>query len=421
MLAGILNRRAGDYRYSWSEIFIVLAVFTKELGSRNDFGIDFDYLGYPFFILYFLFFITKIIHDNAAPKAVFLYLIASSLVSVVVLNVPPDGFLKQIIPLIIILTVTFTVLTKSNINKVFVLYVNVTLVTAVLGIIQVILSFNGIQVLIKEPGRLDSIAYEPSHYAAILMPALVYTYINLKKYLVSFIIMLVALLLTFNLTCYIVFLAIFTFATFHPLYVLITVPVAYYLFFSVLPTFSKNFSHRFQDTYSTITGEREVLGVNTYINTTTLSLYSNLEVAKYSVSKNPITGSGLGGHEVMYFRRFEGTAFQYNFNYGVNAKSAHSLSIRILSELGLVGSILYLFMIVKNLVVVRKGLYYAISLSCISHFLCKTFKLGGYIDYGTPFFFTVMMLNARAFVAAESKKPESERTQSHSISLQQTS
>ena len=399
MLNAVFRDKAGGYKYSWPEIFIVGAVFTKELGTRNDFGIDFDFIGYPFFILYFFFFIAKILRENAAPRSLFLYLIASSIISIVTLNIPPDGFLKQIIPIIIILTVSFTILSKSNINKVFILYVNVTLITAVLGIIQVILSFNGIQVLIKEQGRLDSIAYEPSHYASILMPALVYTYLNLKKFLFSFIIMLAALVLTFNLTCYIVFLAIFTFATFHPFYVLITVPIAYYLFFSVLPNFSRNFYHRFNDTYSTISGEREVLGVNTYINTTTLSLYSNFDVAKYSVSKSPLFGSGLGGHEEMYYRRFTGSAFQYNFNYGVNAKSAHSLSIRILSELGLVGSALYVYAIVKNLIFVRKGLYYVISLSCISHFLCKTFKLGGYIDYGTPFFLTVFVLNARAFAA----------------------
>jgi hypothetical protein len=378
-------------------------VFTKEIGSRNDFGVDFDYISYPFFIFYFLFHIARIVRQNAAPRALFLYLIASSIISIVALNLPADGFLKQILPIIIIVSVCFTVLTKSNIHQIFLLYVDITVLTAIFGIVQVILSFNGIQFMIKEPGRLDSIAYEPSHYAAILMPALVYTYLNIKEYFISFLIMLAALLLTFNLTCYIVFLAVFTFATFNPIYVLITVPLAYYLSFYVLPNFSANFYHRFNDTYSTLSGQKDVFGSTTYINTTTLSFYSNFEAAKYSLSKNPLIGSGLGGHEEMYYRRFANTAFQYNFDYGVNAKSGHSLSIRILSELGLVGFILYLYMIIKNLIFVRKGLYYAISLSCVSHFLCKTFKLGGYIDYGTPFFFTILVLNARAFFAVYPK------------------
>jgi hypothetical protein len=420
VLAKLLKYRKTGYQYSWSEIFIVLAIFTKELGSSNDFGVDIDYLGYPFYVLYFLINITRIIRENAAPKALFLYLIASSIISIVSLNLPPDGFIKQIVPIIVIVTVSFTVLTKSNIRQIFLLYVDITLLTAIFGIIQVILSFNGVLVLIKEPGRLDSIAYEPSHYAAILMPALVYTYINIKDYFISFMIMLAALLLTFNLTCYIVFLGVFTFATFNPIYVLITVPLAYYLSFYVLPNFSSNFYHRFYDTYSTISGERNVFGAETYINTTTLSLYSNFEVAQYTLAKNPFTGSGLGGHEEMYFRRFDNTAFKYNFNYGVNAKSAHSLSIRILSELGLVGSAMYLYLLIKSLWTIRKGAYYAISLACISHFICKTFKLGGYIDYGTPFFFTVLVLNARAFRISNLLKSKRESpTENSRVSLQQ--
>jgi hypothetical protein len=421
VLKQIFRAREGYYKYTWSEIFLVISVFTKELGTRNDFGIDFDYLGYPFYIIYFFFHIAKILRENAAPRSLFLYLTASSIFSIIVLNIPPDGFLKQIIPIFVIMTVSFTVLTKSNINKVFILYVHVTLLTAIFGIIQVILSFNGIQILIKEPGRLDSIAYEPSHYASILMPALIYTYVKFRDYMFHFFVMLAALILTFNLTCYLVFVSLFTFATFHPLYVLITVPIGYYLLFSFLPNFSKNFSSRFNDTYTTMTTGRDIYGMYTYINTTTLSLFSNFEVAKYTLSKNFLTGSGLGGHEQMYYRRFSGTAFQYNINYAINAKSAHSLSIRILSELGIVGSILYVYMIVKNLLFIRKGLYYAISLACISHFLCKTFKLGGYIDYGTPFFFTILVLNARAFMAANPKTTERGATKNRSIPVHEAS
>jgi hypothetical protein len=395
----IRQRLSNVYHYSWPEIFIVLAVFTKELGSRNDFGIDFDYLGYPFFILYFIMYMERILRMNAAPKVLFLYFILSSFISIILLHLSFDAFFKQIIPIIVIVTVCFTVLKDKNINQVFLLYVRVTFWTAIFGIIQVILSLNGIDILIKEHGRLDSIAYEPSHYASLLMPALVYTYINIKKFKMYFFVMLTALILTYNLTCYLVFLGIFTFASFHPLYVLITVPFAYYLFFNVLPTFSTNFSTRFNDTYSTLSGEKNILSSTLQVNGTTLSLFSNFEVAKYSLAQSPLLGSGLGGHEEMYYRRFAGSAFESNVFYGVNAKSAHSLSIRILSELGLVGSALYVYVLVKNMVMSRQGMYYAISLSCISHFLCKSFKLGGYIDYGTPFFFTILILNARSYLA----------------------
>lgn len=294
MLGRLLNK-GQEYKYSIPELFLVIAVFTKEIGSRNDFGIDFDYIGYPFFILYFFFYFGRIIRYNVTPKILFLYLIFSSLFSLILLNLSMDSFIKQIIPIIIILSVSFTVLKHSNIHEVFLLYVKITFWTAIFGIIQYALTFYDINILVKDPGRLDSIAYEPSHYAALLMPALVYTYLNIKQFKLYFLTMLTALFLTFNLTCYLVFLAIFTFASFHPLYVLVTVPIAYYLLFNILPSFSKNFSVRFTDTLSTLTGEKNVLSSRIQVNGTTLSFYSNFEVAKYSLSQSPLTGAGLGG------------------------------------------------------------------------------------------------------------------------------
>jgi hypothetical protein len=217
-------------------------------------------------------------------------------------------------------------------------------------------------------------------------------------------VMLVALLFTFNLTAYLVFLAIFTIASVHPLYVLVTIPLAYYMFFYMLPNFSKDFSARFYDTYDTFSGRKSILNSRLDVNSTTLSFYSNFEVAKYTLNQSPLFGSGLGGHEEMYYRRFANSPFQSNYYYGLNAKAAHSLSIRILSELGLIGAVLYVYTLVRSIIFSGKGIYYAISLSCISHFLCKFFKLGGYIDYGTPFYFTILILNARAYFASQLQK-----------------
>jgi O-antigen ligase len=126
-------------------------------------------------------------------------------------------------------------------------------------------------------------------------------------------------------------------------------------------------------------------------------VFSNLDVAFYTIKQSLLTGSGLGGHEEMYYRRFEYDSFRYNYYYGLNAKSAHSLSIRILSEFGILGFGLYLFTLIKNVMFFKSKVPKAIALACLSHFLCKTLKLGGYIDYGTPFFLCMLILNARYF------------------------
>jgi hypothetical protein len=415
----VIKTPAGLYKYSWSEIFLVGAVFTKELGSRNLAGIDFDYLGYPFFILYFFLYFGRIVRLNAAPFGLYLYFIFTSLISITWLNLPLTGFFKQIIPIIVILSVSFTVLKNRSLVNVFELYVKITFWTAIFGLIQVLLAINGIYVLTIEKWRLDSIAYEPSHYAAILLPALVYCFLNIKRYKLYFTVMLAALILTFNLTAYFVFLTIFFIVSVHPLYLLVTVPLAYYMFFYILPNFSKDFSDRFFETYDTFVGRKSILNARLNVNSTTLSFYSNFEVAK--LGKSPLLGSGLGGHEEMYYRRFANTAFQANYYYGLNAKAAHSLSIRILSELGLVGSALYLYTLVKSVLFARRGIHYAISLGCLSHFLCKFFKLGGYIDYGTPFFFTILLLNARGSFASQSQKSAAPRERHRVVPVQPAS
>jgi hypothetical protein len=417
----VIKTPAGLYKYSWSEIFLVGAVFTKELGSRNLAGIDFDYLGYPFFILYFFLYFGRIVRLNAAPFGLYLYFIFTSLISITWLNLPLTGFFKQIIPIIVILSVSFTVLKNRSLVNVFELYVKITFWTAIFGLIQVLLAINGIYVLTIEKWRLDSIAYEPSHYAAILLPALVYCFLNIKRYKLYFTVMLAALILTFNLTAYFVFLTIFFIVSVHPLYLLVTVPLAYYMFFYILPNFSKDFSDRFFETYDTFVGRKSILNARLNVNSTTLSFYSNFEVAKFTLGKSPLLGSGLGGHEEMYYRRFANTAFQANYYYGLNAKAAHSLSIRILSELGLVGSALYLYTLVKSVLFARRGIHYAISLGCLSHFLCKFFKLGGYIDYGTPFFLTILLLNARGSFASQSQKSAAPRERHRVVSVQPAS
>ncbi len=398
MLSRTIRYEQGYYKYSWPEVLFVLSVFTKEIGTKQFLGVGFDFISYPFFIFYFIFNITRIVDRKTAPLGVLAYLILSSLISIAMLNMKLDGFLKDIIPIVVILASGFAILKNRSIKLVFLLYVKITYWSAIFGIIQVIFSyFFGIKILTSETGRLDSIAYEPSHYAAILMPALIYTYINLKMFKKYFIVMFLALILTFNLTAYLVFIALFTFASFNPFYILISVPAAYFLFFNILPNLTQNFNTRFNDTFATLNGTKDILGSKLEVNGTTMSFFSNFDVAKYSITLNPVTGCGIGGHEEMYYRNFEGTPFVSNYYYGLNAKSGHSLSIRILSELGLVGMALYIFTLIRNIVFSSKGIHFAISLGCLGHFLCKSFKLGSYIDYGTPFFFTIFILNAREY------------------------
>ncbi|WP_152267590.1 hypothetical protein [Agriterribacter humi] len=379
------------------EVLLVLSVFTKEIGSRRIFGIDFDFIAYPFAIVFFLFHLKDIVLAETFPWKIYLYLIIISLFSILLLQLSYGGFLKQFLPILIIYSINFFIIGTYNWRMLFRLYLKFTWLSAIFGIIQVIVSYGGIDLINRQAGRLDSIAYEPSHYAAILVPALVFAFFHFKQYKLYFFTMLAALLLTYNLTGYLAFLAVISIAYINPLYVMISVPLLYYLVFHVLVNFNENFNIRITETQQVFSGDVNVLTRQTVANGTTVSLYSNLMVAEENLKNGNIFGSGLGGHEEMYYRYFENSSFRYSWFYGLNAPSGHSLTIRIFSEFGLTGLIIYFVTLIRKVVLLDNGLYRSISLACLSHFVCKSFKLGGYIDYGTPFFFAMLLINYRHY------------------------
>lgn len=385
------------YLASLVEVLLVLSVFTKEIGSRRIFGIDFDFIAYPFAILFLLFHIKEIVLSETFPWKIYLYLVVTSLFSILLLQLSYGGFLKQLFPILIIFSVNFFIAAKYNWRMLFRLYVKFAYLSAIFGIIQVIASYGGINLLNRQAGRLDSIAYEPSHYAAILVPALVFTFFHFKQYKLYFFTMLAALVLTFNLTGYLAFLAVISIAYINPLYVMISVPVLYYLVFHVLVNFNENFNLRITETQQVFSGDVNVLTRQAVANGTTVSLYSNLMVAEENLKNGNIFGSGLGGHEEMYYRYFQNSSFRYSWFYGLNAPSGHSLTIRILSELGLIGLIIYIITLARKVILLDNGIYRSISLACLSHFVCKSFKLGGFIDYGTPFFLAMLFINFRQY------------------------
>lgn len=112
------------------------------------------------------------------------------------------------------------------------------------------------------------------------------------------------------------------------------------------------------------------------------------------MKSNFLTGVSLGNHETLYNEYFSKNSFSnYSYQIGLNSKSAHSLSIRILCELGLLGFLGYIVSLYKLTLFRRPLVDSGISLACLSHFVGKTMKLGGYFDMGTIFFVIVMLVS----------------------------
>lgn len=369
---------------------LIISVFTSGLTTFVFNGSAFDVFAYTFFIIYFVFNIGNLLW----AKFIWIHiaLIISSLVAISLLNLSYSRFVLTILPIIVIYSCVYTIIyRRSNVTELFELYVKFALYTAIFGLIQYFASLVGINLHNELKGRINSVAGEPSHYASILLPAVSYTFFHLKRYKIQFSIFLVTLFLTYNLTGYIVFILIIATSYLNPFYYVFSLAIVNYFLFNILPAFNDNFRDRILDTKSALDNGVDVISMDLNVNGTTLSMFSNIDVTKDVLHQSPILGCGLGGHPDMYFRHFENSPFRYNYYFGLNANAAHSLTIRIFSELGYLGGAIYVFIMLKALFISRLNKNRPIILACLSHFFCKTLKLGSYIDFGTPFFFCMLV------------------------------
>ncbi len=235
---------------------------------------------------------------------------------------------------------------------------------------------------------VDSIAPEPSHYAIIILPAVVYAIFYFKDHQLKSLILILALLLTTSSTAYIVLLIVMFIIYRRIHYLFIIGPILFFIFNNFLLSYDK-----FYIRYLGFSSYFENRNFNRVYAATSVSFLSNAEVAMASIKASPLLGSGLGGHEEMYDKYYSNTAFSLSYIYGINKASAHCLLIRIISELGIVGFSLYLLGLAKSLLLRADDYHRIISIACFSHFLGKALKLGGYFDYGTPFFAMLLLFN----------------------------
>ena len=372
-------------------LILVLSVFSKEYCTFyiNDFGIDF--FGYTASIFIFILYLKKIkLNSKLFYFIVFSFL--TGLISVIFFQMEFLPFFKTIIPIIIIYLSNYYIIEKNNgrLNKIIEIYIQIAYYAAILGIIQFLFSLIGINILnSKVIGRIDSITYEPSHFAAVILPAVIFTILQIKKYRLRAIVLLLSLIGTISLTSYLAVLIILSIYFSSRIKIIFIIPL-FIISFQYLTKLNNNFNERYQSSKEILIGNNDI----TNSNLTVLSFATNLEVALFSIKQNPIWGSGIGGHKTNYERYYENTAFAKSDYYGFNSIPAHSLFIRIISELGLVGILIYITFFFR--VYVKKSddiIHHIIFLACLSHFVVKFFKLGGYIDYGTPFFTSLIIVN----------------------------
>ncbi len=208
-----------DYKYIFNfqllPYLVAFTVFSTELFKHFFFN---SYFAIDIYLILIsilgLCFIKKI---NKKLIIIFTSIIFILFVSFIVLNLynySIENLIRQGIGICLVYLGLGSLLTR--IDKVILIraYMNISLFVALIGILQWLLSYFAIMdILIKVPGQMDSIFYEPSHYAIALAPALFLLsrsfFLNMSlKIFIKTSLIVFSYLITFSLAAYLILLVV---------------------------------------------------------------------------------------------------------------------------------------------------------------------------------------------------------------------
>lgn len=297
-------------------------------------------------------------------------------------------------------------LNSDKIEKLFIIYLKMTVVVAIIGILQEIsfligfkhgYDYSYLSPHIRFGGtawrmlRVTSIFQEPAHFGTAMMPAVFISILNILKWKNDFIdkkacfLIIIGTMLSFSLIVYVGFLISFILIMFNyqktSVLVLFVAILLSFTFISY--TYLPGIKMRVDDTVAVISGEKTPDNVNL----STFTLYTNAFVAYKSFMNNPLFGSGIGSHPKSHDRYIAQANIPGENNLYLCKKDAGSLFLRLVSETGLFGIFLFLYFIVKFYVSRKQDEHYwIISNSIICLFVLNLIRNGNYFYSGFVFF-----------------------------------
>lgn len=389
---------------------------------RRSFSFDF-YFYYIIYILVILKYIFKQGDLKILPKWFFItitILIGISYFTGIIYDTLGFSMNKQIIG-ILFSAIAFYCYFKLNdfqLWKIIKSYLYLSVVVAALGIFDEVLHLSGIHLTpIKGEKslmfyRVYSIMGEPYFLAVILLPAFYYYFSQLFskkmvrsiKNLIPLAIVFTCLVLTFSASG---FLGM-TFALLLLLYQkgffsfekgrIVLLPILLFALF-IIALFSqekvKNIQIRINDTFEAFTTHNLDHEFVKDLNSSTFALFTNYIIAEQSFIRNPISGSGLGSHVINYDRMFNDFfSEEFLITFGeFNKQDANSLFLRLMSETGLIGLVLFFIFLFKNFLKRKwSKVPELLPLVLINHgilimIIIRLMRTGNYIGNGFFFFF----------------------------------
>jgi hypothetical protein len=394
----------------------VFAIFSGALSFGNFYFMELRASYLIMFITFIL--IVPFLGEIYFNRTFLLIFCALSLFSIFNIFIGRDSvalFSKQVVG-ILLNAFFFYLLIRVNdcdTKRLFRVYLNIAFVVALIGVIQEVSYF-----LRFEPGydfhgwlpkwgivdsirgnflRVNSILPEPSFFCIVMMPAFFASMASLSHNGVKLVsgwksvIVVISVFLAFSSTGYAGFLcaAILLLVNhYRKRYVAAYALLICLLFYMVYNNIYE-VRVRIDDSVNVLRGRITLADANPSTN----SLFANALVAYNSFKANPAFGSGLGSHKVSY-EKYIGDIRGDNSEYVdmINREDAASLFLRLASETGLLGILLFFIFIFKFYISRKRdptGYLWIISNAVLAMFLLKLLRMGHYFVDGLFFFLWV--------------------------------
>lgn len=349
--------------------FVVICIFISIfISSYRFFTTPFEaYLSYAIFALFFPVFFVKF-GVPRAPVLLFLPLLIAGVTYVSIgLNTSAQfykvfiGFFSSVLFYHYVLE-----LFQFNLKLLFRYYMIAAMIISIIGLIQLVsywvgftpgydlhwVGFNKWNVVRGGLGvRVNSVFSEPAYFAASIGPAFfvaIYNWSVAKPLFITrkqSLIIIAAYAVTYSSVGIIgiflvILLLLINFGFFR--YAIVFIPLSVLLF-----NYSYENVDEFRDRYD---GTVEVFGTGNYksyqINGSSFVLYNNYHVALENFKRNPLFGTGLGSHPTA-FDKYSLTNLEGAVDIDFNKMDANSMFLRLMSETGLYGLFIIIFLLFR--------------------------------------------------------------------------
>jgi hypothetical protein len=413
-----LEKEINKTRSIWITIFIYLSIFVNSIVLfSNPFEFYFGYLIYIILLPVFIFRFGL----NRDLFYIFLILFVTGVFNIALGNNTAALFFKVFTGLTLSYFFYYYVILEYdfNLEQLFKWYLKGCYYAAIIGLIQFISFQLGFRPgydfswILNKGGfvaggnfgiRVNSIFAEPTYLASTLSAAFFIAIYNLFRkenyYLTKFqgAVIILVYLLSFSgvgqlgiFLCF-VFLAV-NFGLIR--YVIIAIPAGLILF-NILYTNVKDFRERYDGLTGLFSGEEFKLGET---HGSSFILYNNYQVTMKSFKDNFVFGTGIGSHPVSFDKYSLAKGWKV-IGFNSNSADANSMLLRLISETGLFGVGLFLFIIFKCYVSRDPNddrPHWLISNAILVMILLNLFRQGHYFLNGFPFFVILYYYNSVSY------------------------